>query len=102
MALVPYLFYAPSAWTLSLVYAGGGFYAVGGAAIDVEGNFWTNNNWMTGSQTTIYRQFGGGSGKFAPNGTPLSPMITGFAAADSTAPAGASPSRPMTRSGPPI
>jgi len=36
VALIPYLFYAPSAWTLSLVYAGGGFYAVGGAAIDVE------------------------------------------------------------------
>jgi len=78
VALIPYLFYAPSSWTLSLVYAGGGFYAVGGAAIDVEGNFWTNNNWMPGSQTTIYRQFGGGSGKFAPDGTPLSPMITGF------------------------
>jgi len=76
--LIPYLFYAPSSWTLSLVYGGGGFYAVGGAAIDVEGNFWTNNNWMPGSQTTIYQQFGGGSGKFAPNGTPLSPMITGF------------------------
>ena len=78
VALVPYLFYAPSAWTLSLVYGGGGFYAVGGAAIDVEGNFWTNNNWMPGSQTTIYQQFGGGVGKFAPDGRPLSPMIRGF------------------------
>ena len=78
VAFIPYLFYAPSAWTLSLVYSGGGFYAVGGAAIDGEGNFWTNNNWMPGSQTTIYQQFGGGAGKFAPNGKPLSPMITGF------------------------
>ncbi|QDV67668.1 Virginiamycin B lyase [Rosistilla carotiformis] len=78
VAFIPYLFHAPSAWTLSLVYAGGGFYAVGGAAIDGEGNFWTNNNWMPGSQTTIYQQFGGGEGKFAPNGKPLSPMITGF------------------------
>jgi len=78
VAFIPYLFYAPSSWTLSLVYGGGGFYAVGGAAIDSEGNFWTNNNWMPGSQTTIYEQFGGGSGKFAPNGQPLSPMITGF------------------------
>jgi streptogramin lyase len=78
VAFKPYLFYAPSAWTLSLVYAGGGYYAVGGAAIDGEGNFWTNNNWMPGSQTTIYEQFGGGEGKFAPNGKPLSPMITGF------------------------
>jgi streptogramin lyase len=78
VALIPYLYYAPSAWTLSLVYAGGGFYAVGGAAIDGEGNFWTNNNWLVGSQTTIYQQFGGGIGKFAPDGTPLSPMITGY------------------------
>jgi len=78
VALVPYLFYAPSAWTLSLVYSGGGFYGVGGAAIDSEGNFWSNNNWLAGSQTTIYKQFGGGNGKFAPNGEPLSPMITGF------------------------
>jgi len=78
VALVPYLYFAPSAWTLSLVYSGGGFFAVGGAAIDGEGNFWTNNNWLVGSQTTIYRQFGGGVGKFAPNGRPLSPMITGY------------------------
>lgn len=78
VALIPYLYFAPSSWTLSLVYSGGGFFAVGGAAIDGEGNFWTNNNWLVGSQTTIFHQFGGGSGKFAPNGKPLSPMITGF------------------------
>ncbi len=78
VALIPYLYYAPSAWTLSLVYSGGGFFAVGGAAIDGEGHFWTNNNWLVGSQTTIYQQFGGGIGKFAPNGRPLSPMITGY------------------------
>ena len=76
--LIPYLFHAPSAWTLSLVHAGGGFFAVGGAAIDADGNFWTNNNWLVGSQTTIFEQFGAGVGKFAPDGTPLSPMITGF------------------------
>lgn len=78
VARVPYLFQAPSSWTLSLVYSGGGFYGVGGAAIDVDGNFWSNNNWLVGSQTTIFNQFGGGNGKFAPNGKPLSPMITGF------------------------
>ncbi len=78
VAFIPYLYFAPSAWTLSLVYSGGGFYGVGGAAIDSEGNFWSNNNWLVGSQTTIYEQFGGGNGKFAPDGTPLSPMITGY------------------------
>lgn len=78
VSLIPYLFYAPGAWTLSLVHAGGGFFAVGGAAIDADGNFWTNNNWLVGSQTTIFQQFGAGVGKFAPDGTPLSPMITGY------------------------
>ncbi|MEO4042944.1 hypothetical protein AAFN47_15180 [Hoeflea sp. CAU 1731] len=75
---VPYLFFPPSAWTLSLVYGGGGFYAVGGAALDEDGNFWTNNNWLIGSQTTIFQQFGGGVGRFDTDGTPLSPMITGY------------------------
>lgn len=78
VAHVPYLFHAPSAWTLSLVYGGGGFYGVGGAALDVDGNFWTNNNWLIGSQTTIFKQFGGGVGRFDTDGTPLSPAITGY------------------------
>lgn len=75
---IPYLFFAPSAWTLSLVYGGGGFNAVGGAAFDADGNFWTNNNWQIGSQTTMFQQFGGGVGRFDTDGTPLSPMITGY------------------------
>lgn len=75
---VPYLFYAPSAWTLSLVYGGGGFFGVGGAALDADGNFWTNNNWLIGSQTTIFKQFGAGVGRFDTDGTPLSPAITGY------------------------
>ncbi|MEP3330334.1 hypothetical protein [Sedimentitalea sp.] len=78
VAHVPYLFYAPSAWTLSLVYGGGGFYGVGGAALDADGNFWTNNNWLIGSQTTIFKQFGAGVGRFDTDGTPLSPAITGY------------------------
>ncbi len=78
VALIPYLFFPPSAWTLSLVYGGGGFYAVGGAALDQDGNFWTNNNWLIGSQTTIFQQFGAGVGRFDTNGVALSPAITGY------------------------
>ncbi|WP_340108680.1 hypothetical protein [Pikeienuella sp. HZG-20] len=78
VALIPYLTFAPSAWTLSLVYAGGGYSGVGGIAIDGEGAMWSNNNFMVGSQTTIFEQFGGGVSKFAPNGRPLSPPITGY------------------------
>lgn len=77
-ARIPYLTFAPSAWTLSLVYSGGGYSGVGGIAIDGEGNMWANNNFIAGSQTTIYEQFGGGVSKFASNGQPLSPMVTGF------------------------
>ena len=78
VAHIPYLSFAPSAWTLSLVYSGGGYSGVGGIAIDGEGNMWANDNFLVGSQTTIFAQFGGGVSKFAPNGKPLSPMITGF------------------------
>lgn len=78
VALIPYLNFAPSAWTLSLVYSGGGYSGVGGTAIDGEGNMWANDNFLVGSQTTIFAWVGGGVSKFAPNGKPLSPMITGF------------------------
>ncbi len=77
-ARIPYLTFAPNAWTLSLVYSGGGYSGVGGIAIDGDGNMWANNNFIAGSQTTIYDQFGGGISKFAPDGKPLSPMVTGF------------------------
>jgi DNA-binding beta-propeller fold protein YncE len=75
---VPYLSFAPSAWTLSLVYAGGGMNSLGGIAIDGEGNMWSDNNFMGGAQSTIWDQFGGGVSKIAPNGKPLSPMTVGF------------------------
>ena len=75
---VPYLSFAPSAWTLSLVYAGGGLNSLGGIAIDGEGNMWSDNNFLGGAQSTIWGQFGGGVSKIAPDGKPLSPMTVGF------------------------
>jgi len=75
---IPYLNYAPSAWTLSLVYAGGGLNPLGRIAIDGEGNLWADDNFLVGAQSTIYAGFGGGLSKLAPNGKPLSPMTTGF------------------------
>jgi streptogramin lyase len=75
---IPYLNYAPSAWTLSLVYAGGGLNSLGGIAVDGEGNLWADDNFLVGSQSTIYTSFGGGLSKLAPNGKPLSPMTAGF------------------------
>jgi len=75
---IPYLSFAPGAWTLSLVYAGGGLNSLGGVAIDGEGNMWTGDNFLVGSQSTIYSGFGGGISKIAPNGRPLSPMTFGY------------------------
>ena len=75
---IPYLSFAPSAWTLSLVYAGGGLNSLGGIAIDGDGNMWADDNFLVGSQSTIYHSFGGGLSKIAPNGRPLSPMTVGY------------------------
>jgi streptogramin lyase len=75
---IPYLAFAPSAWTLSLVYAGGGLNSLGGIGIDGEGNMWAADNFLVGSQSTIYSGFGGGISKIAPNGRPLSPMTFGY------------------------
>ena len=76
--LIPYLSFAPSAWTLSLVYAGGGLNSLGGIAIDGEGNMWADDNFLAGAQSTIWESFGGGISKIAPNGRPLSPMTVGY------------------------
>jgi streptogramin lyase len=75
---IPYLSFSPSAWTLSLVYSGGGLNSLGGIAIDGEGNMWADDNFLVGSQSTIYRNFGGGISEIAPNGRPLSPMTVGY------------------------
>jgi hypothetical protein len=75
---IPYLSFAPSAWTLSLVYAGGGLNSLGGIAIDGEGNMWADDNFLVGAQSTIWGAFGGGISKIAPNGEPFSPMTVGY------------------------
>ncbi len=75
---IPYLSFAPTAWTLSLVYSGGGINSPGGIAIDAEGNMWANDNFLVGAQSTIHQDFGGGVSKMAPDGKPISPATTGY------------------------
>lgn len=75
---VPYLAYAPSDFALSLAFAGGGMFANGRFMFDAEGNLWSGQNWMPGSQSGVNTSIGGGVIKFSPNGTPLSPPLTGF------------------------
>ena len=74
----PYLAYSPTDFTLSLWFGGGGSYSNGNMVFDAEGNMWCGQNWMAGSQSGVRTSIGGGLIKFSPNGTALSPAITGF------------------------
>lgn len=75
---MPYLSFAPSAWVLPLKFTGGGY--TGGAKVmfDSQGNAWSGANFIVGSAGHD-SLWDGNLSKFAPNGTPLSPMTTGFA-----------------------
>ena len=74
---MPYLSFAPSAWVLPLKFAGGGLNAGGKLMFDSQGNAWIVDNFMVGAQNQDYF-WRGGLSKFAPDGTPLSPAVTGF------------------------
>ena len=75
---VPYLVYVPDDFALSLAFSGGGDYANGRFMFDADGNLWSGQNWLPGSQSGVNKSTGGGVIKFTPNGTALSPPITGF------------------------
>jgi len=74
----PYLAYPPTDFTLALWFGGGGSYSNGNMVFDAEGNMWCGVNWLPGSQSGVRKSIGGGLIKFSPNGTALSPPITGF------------------------
>jgi hypothetical protein len=75
---IPYLVWSPADFCLSLCFSGGGNYAAGRLMFDADGNLWSGQNWLPGSQSGVNKSTGGGVSKFTPNGTPLSPPITGF------------------------
>ncbi len=74
---MPYLTFAPSAWVLPLKFAGGGLSGGGKLMFDSRGNAWIADNFMAGArnQDSFWR---GGLSKFAPDGAPLSPAVSGF------------------------
>jgi hypothetical protein len=78
----PYLAYPPPDFVLSLWFGGGGSYSNGNFCFDADGNLWCGTNWMPGSQSGVLKSIGGGLIKFSPNGTALSPPITGFRGMD--------------------
>ena len=75
---MPYLGVPPSAWVIPLKFTGGGYVAGGKAMFDSQGNLWVGDNFTVGwqGQDALWQ---GNATKFAPNGTPLSPITTGFA-----------------------
>jgi sugar lactone lactonase YvrE len=75
---VPYLALVPNDFALSLNFAGGGMFANGKFMFDADGNLWSGQNWMPGSQSGTIRSIGGGVIKVTPDGTILSPPITGY------------------------
>jgi len=74
----PYLQYAPNDFALILRFSGGGAYAPGRLMFDADGNLWSGVNWMPGSQSSAAKNIGGGVAKLAPDGSALSPPVTGF------------------------
>lgn len=75
---LPYLSYAPDDFALSLRFTRGGIYSPGRITFDAEGNMWSGQNWMPGSQSGAINGIGGNLVKLAPNGKALSPDISGF------------------------
>ena len=67
-AFVPYLAYVPDDFVLMLCFAGGGYYAGGKLCFDVDGNLWSGQNWMPGSQSGVIKSIGGGVVKFTATG----------------------------------
>ena len=75
---LPYLTFSPSAWVFPLKFTGGGYCGGGKLMFDSEGNAWTADNFMVGAQNVDDRPWSGTLSKFAPDGKPLSPAVTGF------------------------
>lgn len=75
---LPYLSYAPEDFALSLRFTGGGTYSPGRITFDADGNMWSGQNWMPGSQSGAINGIGGNLVKMAPDGKALSPDISGF------------------------
>ena len=74
----PYLAYTPPDFALSLCFAGGGMLANGKFVFDADGNLWSGQNWMPGSQSGVSVNIGGGLIKVLPDGTVVSPAVNGF------------------------
>ena len=74
----PYLAYAPPDFALSLCFAGGGMCANGKFVFDADGNLWSGQNWMPGSQSGVAVNIGGGLIKVSPTEQWCHQPVNGF------------------------
>lgn len=77
-AFLPYLSYVPDDFSLKISFSGGGIYSAGRMMFDKNGNLWSGQNWMPGSQSSLYQGVGGGVVELNSAGKPLSPALVGF------------------------
>ncbi|QFT56569.1 hypothetical protein [Microbulbifer sp. THAF38] len=75
---LPYLLYPPKDFALKIKLSGGGIFAAGRLKFDINGNLWSGQNWMPGSQSGLNRSIGGGVARLSPDGMPISPPILGY------------------------
>ncbi|SIO40551.1 NHL repeat-containing protein [Halodesulfovibrio marinisediminis] len=75
---LPYLSFVPDDFSLQIKFTGGGIYSPGRMMFDNRANLWSGQNWMPGSQSGLISSIGGGVVRLGPDGSPISPAITGY------------------------
>ena len=77
-SFLPYLEWQPKDFALMVRLTGGGIYSAGRLMFDDRGQLWSGQNWMPGSQSNLSSAIGGGVVRLAPDGTAISPPLTGY------------------------
>ena len=77
-SFLPYLEWEPKDFALMIRLTGGGTYSAGRLMFDDRGQLWSGQNWMPGSQSNLSTSIGGGVIRLAPDGTAISPHLTGY------------------------
>ena len=77
-SFLPYLEWEPKDFSLMVRLTGGGTYSPGRLMFDNRGQLWSGQNWMPGSQSNLSSSIGGGVVRLAPDGTAISPRLTGY------------------------
>jgi hypothetical protein len=75
---VPYLEWVPKDFSLMVRITGGGLYSAGRMMFDNQGQLWSGQNWMPGTQANLSSSIGGGVSRVDASGTATSPPLTGY------------------------